>query len=420
MKMDNIFFEYESKVHSYILDFPTVFEYAKNALLYSDEKAYIDFLSGAGSLNFGHNHPYIKQEIMKYLHEDKIIQGLDLATTAKQQFLKSIKTYILEKHKLKIFSCGPTGANAIEAALKLARKYTGRDSVWAFMGSFHGMSLGALSISSKNSIRKNYASLLQNVIFMPYEDSLQDISFSLEFMEMVLTNEYSGIEKPACIILETVQAEGGIHVASDSWLQKVEELCSRHGILFIIDDIQAGVGRTGTFFSFERAGIKPDIVVLSKSLSGIGLPLSVILMKKDLDVFESGEHNGTFRGNQLAFIGCNAVLNLFYNTRFKDEIEEKSKMVEEFLTERIKVLNKYIEIRGIGMIWGIDIHHFKGLAKAIQKECYNHGLIIERCGPSHDVIKILPPLTIEVELLHQGLMIIEEAIIKLLLENTYK
>lgn len=412
----NIFERIESNVRSYSRSFPVVFTKAKMSKMYDENgNEYIDFFDGAGALNYGHNNDYIKERIMAYLEGDGISHALDMFTGAKGDFFACFEEKILKPRGMdyKIMSCAPTGTNAVEAALKLARKNTGRSGVFAFTGSFHGMTLGSLSVSSGKSIRAGAGEPLYGTTFMPHPNSFP--GDCIAYIENVITDEYSGVEKPAAILLETVQAEGGIVVMSEQFLRDLRALCDRHGILMIIDDIQVGCGRTGKFFSFERAGIIPDMVTLSKSISGYGLPMSLLLLKPELDIFKPGEHNGTFRGNQMAFVGAQAALEYREKVDLEAKTEESGKIISDFIDQRILPLCDKLQHRGIGMIHGVDFRHAQGdkdIAGMVAHECFENGLIIERAGPNDCVVKIMPALTIEKDELMKGLEIIEKAIKK--------
>lgn len=410
----NIFEKRESNVRSYCRNFPDIFHRAKGSLVYSDSgKEYIDFLAGAGALNYGHNNDYIKQKVMSYLDSDAIAHGLDLYTVAKKEFLEKFYDAVLIPKNLdyQIQFCGATGTNAVEAALKLAKKIKKRSGIFSFMGAYHGMTLGSLSVSGNIGMRLGGNITSNNVTFMPYPYGFMEKIDTIDFIEAVLTDVNSGIEKPAAIIFETVQAEGGIVVAPIDWMQKLRDLCDKHDILLICDDIQVGCGRTGPFFSFERANIVPDMVVLSKSISGYGFPMSLLLIKPEFDIWEPGEHTGTFRGNQLAFVGGTAALEYRENTNLEQDVKVKEFLLKNFLTKEIAPIGEKIGIRGIGLIWGIDLGNFGGtsFAKKVTSRCFELGLIVERVGRNDTVIKILPPLTIELSTLQKGCSIIKEA-----------
>ncbi len=406
--------KYESNVRSYCRNFPDIFLRAKGSIIYSQSgKEYIDFLAGAGALNYGHNNDFIKQKVMSYLDADGVAHGLDLYTSAKEKFLATFNELVLKSKQLnyKIHFCGPTGTNAVEAALKLARKVTKRPGIFSFMGAYHGMTLGSLSISGNLGVKAGAIGALNNVTFMPYPYGFMEKFDTIEFIDSVLKDSNSGIEKPAAIIFETVQAEGGIVVAPVDWMQRLRNLCHQHEILLICDDIQVGCGRTGPFFSFERAGIVPDMVVLSKSISGYGFPMSLLLINPDLDIWEPGEHTGTFRGNQLAFVAGAAALEYRQINNLEQDVKIKEFFLKNFLNEEIASISEKIKVRGLGMIWGIDVADCGGsvFAKKITSRCFELGLIVERVGRNDTVIKILPPLTIEIPILQKGCSIIKQA-----------
>ncbi|WP_418745717.1 diaminobutyrate--2-oxoglutarate transaminase [Frisingicoccus sp.] len=412
--MFEVFEKTESQVRSYCRKYPVEFNKAKNAELFSVEgERYIDFLAVAGSMNYGHNNPEIKAKIMEYLGEDNIINALDMYTAAKEEFLQTFEEKILRPRNLnyKVMCCGPTGTNANEAALKLARKNTGRTNVIAFSGAFHGMTLGSLAMTTDKTSREGASLPLTNVTFAPYDGTLDSIAY----LRWILEDDHSGIEKPAAIFLETLQAEGGINVASIEWLKEIREICTEKGILMVCDDIQVGIGRTGTFFSFERAGIQPDMVVLSKSISGFGMPMALLLIRPDLDIFRPAEHNGTFRGNQLSFIGGTAGINYFVEHHLDEEVRRKEAIVEKFIQEEIMPLDSRLSYRGMGLMWGIDFGAVNpALALEAVHEAFDRHLICEVAGRKDGVLKLMPPLTIEDEVLKEGLAIVKEAVVAVL------
>ncbi|MVO98792.1 diaminobutyrate--2-oxoglutarate transaminase [Paenibacillus lutrae] len=407
----SIFEELESNVRSYCRSFPVVFDKAKDEYLYADNgREYLDFFAGAGALNYGHNNEFIKEKIIDYLKSDRIMHGLDMYTKAKEDFIQSFSSLILKPRELdyKLQFCGPTGTNAVEAALKLARKVTGRTGVFTFMGSFHGMSMGSLAVTSNKESRAGAGLPLGNATFFPYDGGPFAELDTIWYLEQVLRDTHSGIDTPAAIILETVQAEGGINVAGVEWLRRLRNLCTEHGILLIADDIQVGCGRTGPFFSFERAGITPDMVVLSKSISGYGLPMSLLLLKPELDQWAPGEHNGTFRGNQLAFVAAKAALEYRRESLLEEQVMHKEAYIRQFLEQQIMPLHPALTMRGIGLIWGIDMAGVPDpeAPRKIAKLCFENGLIIERAGRNDTVIKIMPPLMISPAALKEGCEII--------------
>jgi len=413
-----IFEKRESQVRSYCRNFPIVFNGARNAEIYSEDGVrYIDFFAGAGAVNYGHNNPYIKKAVLDYLSEDNMIHALDMYTVAKRNFLQTFDEIILTPRNLdyKVMFCGSTGTNAIEAALKLARKNTKRTNVIAFHGAFHGMTMGSLSCTGEKYARAGACVPLEHVTFIPYCDVFCSWKKSLEYLKYLIEDDHTGMELPAAIILETVQAEGGINVANIEWLKGIREICDKYGIVMIVDDIQVGNTRTGAFFSFERAGIVPDMVTLSKSISGFALPMSLLLMRPQYDIFGPAEHNGTWRGNQLGFVGARAALEYFRDNNLVAVVKNNEEIIRKFLEREILAIDYRLKIRGIGMIWGIDFSDVDlSLSKVVMQECVKNHLIIERAGSFDCVLKICPPLTIQNDVLVEGLNIIKKSIIAVL------
>lgn len=404
----------ESEVRGYVRSFPTVFATAKGARMTDDQgRTYVDFFSGAGALNYGHNDEVMKSALLDYIQSDAVTHSLDMASTAKEDFLRTFEDVVMKPRDMeyKIQFPGPTGTNAVEAALKIARKATGRDRVLYFTDAYHGMTLGALSVTGNASKRAGAGVSLHHATPLPYCNYFGDGRDTAADLEFMLRDTSSGLEKPAAVILETVQGEGGVNVADFEWLQKIERLCREHGMLLIVDDIQAGVGRTGPFFSFEPAGIKPDIITLSKSLSGYGLPLAITMIRPDLDIWSPGEHNGTFRGNCHAFATAVATLNHYWrDDALEKAVQQKGERVRERLLSIIDKREKLdAEVRGRGLFIGLDCEA-EGLADEIGEAAFNNGLIVETTGPSDNVLKVMPPLVIEDELLSEGLDILETAI----------
>lgn len=406
----------ESGVRTYSRSFPTVFTRARGAILYDENnKEYIDFLAGAGTLNYGHNNPKLKKALLDYIMDDGLTHGLDMWTKAKREFLETLEEVIFKPRGLEyvVQFCGPTGTNAIEAALRIARNVTGRTNVVSFTNAFHGVTLGSLAATANSKFRHAAAMPTQGVSFMPYCGYMEGDSSSLAFLEKTLTDNSSGVDLPAAILLETVQGEGGINVASIEWLEGIDKICKKHGILLIIDDIQTGCGRTGKYFSFEHADISPDIVTTSKSLSGYGLPFAAVFMKPELDQWKPGEYNGTFRGNSLAFITSTVAMREYWtNDDLAKEVTRKGTIVEyrfKQLARAYQEVGIEAEERGRGLMRGLDI--VKGdLADKIIADCFENGLIIESCGPDGQVIKCLCPLLITDDELNKGLDILEVAV----------
>lgn len=406
-----IFEKRESQVRSYCRNFPAIFKKAKGAEQFDENgERYIDFFAGAGALNYGHNHPYIKEQIMAYLSEDNVIHALDFFTEAKRDYLEAFDRLILAPRGMnhKVMFCGPTGTNAVEAALKLARKNTGRNNIIAFHGDFHGMTLGSLSVTGSSHHRECAEAVLPKATFMPYGYGAK--FDTLEYLRDTLNDTSRGFEIPAAIILETIQAEGGVRPAPIEWLQGIRQICDDFGIIMIVDDIQVGCGRAGGgFFSFEQANIIPDMITLSKSISGFGNPMGLLLLKPELDIYTPGEHNGTYRGVQLSLIGARAGIEVFVQEDIPAQVAKKNRMVMDFVEKEILPLCDAFSVRGRGLIIGVDTKDGV-LAKKIGDECFRNHLIIERSGRDDEVLKIMPPLVIEESLLMEGLTILKKSI----------
>ncbi|MEZ8806907.1 diaminobutyrate--2-oxoglutarate transaminase [Vibrio atlanticus] len=408
----DIFKKQESNVRSYSNSFPVTFSKSKGCWLETKQgDRYIDFLAGAGSLNYGHNNPILKQALLDYIEMDGITYGLDMHSEAKAEFLEALTRLILEPRDLnyKVQFTGPTGTNAVEAAIKLAKKVKGRSSIVAFTNGFHGCTAGALAATGNQHHRQGAGSNLNNVTRLPFE-GYAGID-GLKLFETMLADNSAGMDKPAAVLLETVQGEGGLNVASNEWLQRLSKICKAHDILVIVDDIQAGCGRTGTFFSFEPSGIKPDIVTLSKSISGYGLPMAVVLLKPELDKWQPGEHNGTFRGNNHAFVTATKALEMYWsNDDFENHIQRSSSMVDDVIQRNIKRFPElFVQRKGRGMMIGIECKD-GNTADEIAKTCFENGMVIETAGPNDEIVKFFCPLTISESELMQGLTIFEDSV----------
>ncbi len=412
----DLFEKYESNVRGYIRSFPTIFVKSKNATMWDHHgKAYIDFFGGAGSLNYGHNDPAVKRALIDFIERDGVTNALDKATDAKYLFIKKLQETILQPRDLdyKVQFVGPTGTNAVETALKLARKVKERSKIVSFTNAYHGHTLGALAVTGNEFYHDDYYGVPLNVTKMPYDNYFDPTGEgqmdSIDMMRQYYEDASSGYELPAGIVVETIQGEGGINVASVEWLKKLDKMCKDLDILLIVDDIQVGNGRTGNFFSFERAGIQPDIVTISKSI-GTGLPMAIVLMRPDIDQWSPGEHTGTFRGNSLAFVAGATALERWETDEFSKEIVAKGKKVEEryrAIAERHKDLIS--DVRGLGMIWGIESEK-EDFCNKISEEAFKRGLLAETAGADDQVIKFLAPLTISEAELNQGLDILDESV----------
>ncbi|BBP45162.1 diaminobutyrate--2-oxoglutarate transaminase [Thiosulfatimonas sediminis] len=408
-----IFNTYESEVRGYIRSFPTIFEKAQGAEIWDqDGKRYIDFFAGAGALNYGHNNPHINRAVINYLENNGIGHALDMGTVAKRDFIASFVKNILQPRKLdyKLQFVGPTGTNAIETALKIARKVKGRKQVMSFTNGFHGMSMGSLSITGNQYYHDDSYGVPGYTYQVPFHNYLGDKVDTIAYLRKILEDNSSGTELPAAIVLETIQAEGGINVAGAQWLKDLRQICDDFDILMVVDDIQVGNGRTGEFFSFERAGIQPDIITLSKSIGG-GYPMSLVLMKPELDKWSPGEHSGTFRGFNLAFVAATTALDHYWaDPTFEERIKSKAILIEQqmrALATDFPQLTR--EVRGLGFIWGIEFHDAQ-LCNLICANAFENGLVVETAGSEGNVIKFLGPLVISEAQINEGFTILKTAI----------
>ncbi|MER7967726.1 diaminobutyrate--2-oxoglutarate transaminase [Streptomyces sp. NPDC096080] len=403
----------ESEVRSHCRSWPTVFDHARGSRLWSEERRrYLDFFAGAGSLNYGHGNPVLKRALLSYLERDGIVNGLDMATTAKRDFLTAFQDLVLGPRGLpyKVMFPGPTGTDAVEAALKLARKVKGREPVVSFTNAFHGMSLGSLAVTGNAFKRAGAGVPLVHGTPMPFDRYLDGRVPDFLWLERLLEDSGSGLDHPAAVIVETVQGEGGVNVAGPGWLRALADLCARHDMLLIVDDVQMGCGRTGPFFSFEDAGITPDIVTLSKSVSGYGLPMALTLFSPELDRWEPGEHNGTFRGNNAAFVTATAALHTYWAD---DELERRTVRLGNRVEERLSAMTREhhgLSHRGRGLVRGIEFED-PARAAAVCARAFERGLLVETSGPTGQVVKLLPPLTVRDAELDEGLDIIDRAVL---------
>ncbi|MEU5429498.1 diaminobutyrate--2-oxoglutarate transaminase [Streptomyces olivoreticuli] len=422
----SVFETLESEVRSYCRSWPAVFDRAHGSRMYDEDgHTYLDFFAGAGALNYGHNNPVLKRALLDHLERDGVTHGLDMATTAKRAFLETFQDVVLRPRDLsyKVMFPGPTGTNAVEAALKLARKAKGRESVVSFTNAFHGMSLGSLAVTGNAFKRAGAGIPLVHGTPMPFDNYFEGRVPDFLWFERLLEDQGSGLDTPAAVIVETVQGEGGVNVARPEWLRALAALCERRDMLLIVDDIQMGCGRTGAFFSFEEAGITPDIVTLSKSIGGYGMPMSLTLFKPELDLWEPGEHNGTFRGNNPSFVTAAAALNAYWTD---GQMEKQTLARGEQVAQALRAIGaEHPELgaryRGRGLVWGLEFRGSGGRspegrsadrarASAVAARAFELGLLIETSGPESEVVKLLPALTITPEDLDEGLRILARAV----------
>jgi len=415
MSKQTIFSQRESAVRSYCRSFPDVFDKAEGSYLWAKNgRRYIDLLMGAGALNYGHNPLRMKSRMIEYLQRDGILHGLDLHTRAKEEFLTSFTDNILTPRLMdhRVMFSGPTGTNSVEAAFKIARLATGRTNIAAFTNGYHGMTAGALAATG-NRVSRNGAGIplcgIDRYLFDGYLGCDVD---TLNVAEKLIDDPSSGYDAPAAFVVETIQGEGGLLCASFDWLQRLSTLAHKYNSLLIIDDIQAGCGRSGTFFSFEKANISPDIICLSKSISGSGLPMSLVLIKPEYDVFLPGQHNGTFRGNNLAFVSACEAINYWSDKEFLNGLDLRVDFLTKRLDNIVAISNNLFSRRGRGLMQGI-VCPTGEVARTIVNGCFDNGLIIETSGSLQNVIKILPALNIDWDIFDLALKIISEEIISI-------
>jgi diaminobutyrate-2-oxoglutarate transaminase len=414
----SVFDQRESAIRAYCRVYPTVFDKASNARQTDENgKEYIDFFAGAGVLNFGHNNERMTQAVIEYIQSNGVTHSLDMMTTAKRDFMERFEKTILKprnmSHKMQFI--GPTGTNAVEAAMKLARRVTARQEIVAFTRGFHGMTLGSLAATANRYFRGAAGVPLNHVSHYPFGCNKPCMGCesgcgldSLEHLRGLYRDTSSGVTPPAAFLLETVQAEGGVNVASKEWLRAVADLAREVGALLIVDDIQVGMGRTGSFFSFDDVGIDPDIICLAKGLGGMGTPMAMNLIKPEVDEYWSpGEHTGTFRGQSLSFVAGTQALSYFEDNKLMSEVHEKGDQMNTALAA-LEQRFEQVQVRGRGMILGLDVMTGER-AKAIVDACFNAGLIIASCGTGGRVVKLIPPLTIPQEDLEKGLDILVDA-----------
>ncbi len=415
----SVFEQRESAIRAYCRVYPVVFEKALNARQ-TDENGheYIDFFAGAGVLNFGHNNPRMTEAVVEYIQSNGVLHSLDMHTTAKRDFMTHFVRTVLEPrdmpHRLQFM--GPTGTNAVEAAMKLARRATGRQDIVAFSHGFHGMTLGALSATA-NQVFRNAAGVPLNHV--------QHFAFgctprcpgcelgcgeeSLERLRAQYQDSSSGVMPPAAFLVETIQAEGGVKVADKAWIEALGRLAKEVGALLIIDDIQVGVGRTGSFFSFDDLDIDPDIICLAKGIGGLGTPLAMNLVKPEIDdLWAPGEHTGTFRGQNISFIAGDVALSYFDDDALMQTVHANSRAMFDAV-EPLAERHEAVHITGKGMIAGIDVSEGPR-AKAIVSQCFEKGLLVSACGTGGRVVKVIPPLTIPEADLQQGLKTLVEVV----------
>ena len=414
MSASDVFGRLDSAVVSYSRSTKVTWEKGRGHKIFdASGKSYLDFLSGCGALNYGHNDPDMRDALVSYITDDGITMGMDFFFEAKAGFLESFERHILQPRGLdyRLQFTGPTGTNAVEAAIKIARKYTNKANIISFTNGFHGCTLGALALTANEDYRASFQLGLSGTHRLPFDGYAEGVD-SAALFDRMLKDGSSGLDNTAAVIFESVQGEGGLNVASKQWAQKIESICRAHGILIIVDDIQTGCGRTGPFFSFESLGITPDIVTMSKAISGFGLPLALTLIRPDVDVWSPGEHTGTFRGNAHACITGKVMLDKFWSDgQTPDRTATLATIIETQLQD---LAGKYgLRKKGRGFLQGLNVG-CGVTARKVQTACFSKGLLLECCGPEGEIIKLLPPLTIPQSALEAGLGILRDAVIEVI------
>ncbi|MEK4875466.1 aspartate aminotransferase family protein [Bacillus sp. FSL W8-0102] len=424
----------ESNARSYPRRLPLAIKRAEGIYITDmNGKQYIDCLAGAGTLALGHNHEVIREAIEKVLQAYVPLHTLDLTTPIKEAFIDELFASLPSSfaEKSKIHFCGPTGADAVEAALKLVKTATGNRTILSFQGGYHGSTHGTLSISGTKNPKKKIHALVPDTHFLPYPYAYrcpfgigaEGHRISSTYIEHLLDDPESGIVSPAGIIVEVVQGEGGSIPAPIEWLRELRRITKERNIPLIIDEVQTGIGRTGKMFAFEHAGIEPDVLVLSKAIGG-SLPLSVVLYDRSLDQWEPGAHIGTFRGNQMAMATGKATIQFVKEHHLPEHAHELGQYAMGQLKQMQKQVSSIGDVRGRGLMIGIEIIDptkqpnaigsypaNPELAKKIQQECFNRGLILEVGGRFSSVIRLLPPLIISKEQIGDVLQRFYEAVI---------
>jgi diaminobutyrate-2-oxoglutarate transaminase len=414
----------ESNARVYGRHLPIAVEAAAGSFVRDvDGNIFVDFLTGAGVLSLGHNHPELVAVAAEQL--GRFCHGLDLPTPAKDAFTEAQLSMLPAgmRDRTKVHFCGPTGANAVDAAIKLCKTATGRGDVIAFQGGFHGTTHLGMALTGLVANKARVPDGVPGVHFFPFS-SCGDCPLGLsragcatncaELLERSLRDPNGGIPLPAAVILEVVQGEGGVVPADPEFVQRIRRLTRELDVPLVVDEVQTGCGRTGTWFAFEQYGIEPDVIVASKALSGIGQPVAIILYDERLDVWAPGAHTGTFRGNQLAFAAGAEAVRIVR----RDDVLANVRARAAQIAQRLDVLRGHPcvrDVRGRGLMWGIELADpVDGrpgrLAERVQARCLADGLIVELGGRDDRVVRLLPPLNVVAEVVDVACSILLAAI----------
>lgn len=388
-----------------------------------DGNIYIDFFGGAGVMNVGHSNPAVVEAVVKQVGE--LTHALDFPTPSRKLLVDTLSG-LLPKQLSRLSFGGPTGSDAIEAAVKLAKYNTKRQPLIAFEGSYHGMTAGALSLTSTRPLREPFLPLLAEVHFVPYaycyrcQFNQTPDKCSLEcaqYLERALEDPHSGVGKPAAIVVEPIQGEGGSIVPPSGFIPKVRQICDKHEVVMIADEVQSGFARTGKMFAFEHTNTIPDIATMSKALGGIGLPISAIAYRENLDGWPAGQHIGTFRGNVAAYAAGSAALDFMVRANLAEHAKELGERMLVSLKELERDARIIGDVRGKGLMLGIEFVKDKDTkepapeyARRVRTACHRRGLLLEVGGHYNNVARFLPPLVIKQELAQKGLAIFADAV----------
>ena len=424
---------FESNVRSYPRKLPLAIARAKGVWVTDVEgNTYLDCLAGAGTLALGHNHDEVLAGINDFLASGLPMHTLDLTTPLKDAFSEAVLTLLPnggQDYCLQF--CGPSGADAVEAALKLAKTFTGRGNILSFAGGYHGMTHGALAVTGNRAPKSAVPGLMPGVQFLPYPHEYRcplglggeaGVQALTHYFTQFIEDVENGVSLPAAVIVEAIQGEGGVNPAPAQWLRAIREVTQRHGILLILDEVQAGFARSGRMFAYEHAGIEPDIVVMSKAVGG-GLPMALLGIRRRFDAWQPGAHTGTFRGNQMAMAAGLATLNILT----RQDIAASAARRGDWLKQQLSLLQSRFpslaQVRGRGLMLGIEIVDERqaadaqgchpgdpALAAAIQRHCFNQRLLLERGGRDGNVVRLLPPLIIDDEQCREVMVRFERAV----------
>src|SRR5689334_862707 len=415
----------ESNARVYGRHFPIAVDEASGSFVRDvDGNVFIDFLTGAGVLSLGHGHPELVAVAAEQL--GRFCHGLDLPSPAKDAFTTAQLSMLPDavRDRMRVHFCGPTGANAVEAALKLCKTATGRGEVVAFGGGFHGTTHAAMAVTGVVATKAPVANQMPGVHVFPYSHC-SDCPLGLRrdtcatncigLLERALRDPNGGIVRPAAVLVELVQGEGGVIPADVDFVLRLRELTRELDVPLVVDEVQTGCGRTGTWFAFEQYGIEPDVIIASKALSGIGQPVSIILYDERLDVWAPGAHTGTFRGNQVAFAAGARAVEIVRRDDVLGNVRARAAQVRQ----RLAVLRAHPwvrDVRGAGLMWGIELadpvtgEWAGALAERVQAHALRRGLIVELGGRRDCVVRILPPLNVTAEVVDTACDILVEAV----------